>query len=71
MNTEKIKELRSIQACSKHLRISSNLKDHGFNSKYADGALYWSDECDDCAGQIVARWEFIKTPSPAGASSAS
>lgn len=53
---QKTEQLRAIRACPKHLRISEGLKQYKHvSAKYSDNALYWAEECDDCAVQIVTR----------------
>lgn len=53
---QKTEQLRMIKACPKHLRISEGLKEYKHTeAKYSGNALYWAEECDECAKEIVAR----------------
>lgn len=52
---EKIRRVREIQACEKHLRISAGLKEYGhIDAQYSGSAIYWGNVCDECAIQLVA-----------------
>jgi hypothetical protein len=54
VDLEKIKMVRNIEACDKHLRISAGLKEYGhIDAQYSNSAIYWGNVCDDCANQIV------------------